>query len=200
MLWVKRLCDHVTQDLLGHPDLEFAWADVTPADPAAQAKVIDAYVRSGVYAINEARALLGLDPVPGGDTPMIYGTQGAQPLDAPAAAKLAGTAMLRKYNPDVEQEPRLPRGEIGGGEWTNGEEGGPASSSGGEAGSGLPLQIAEDQTCQDFIAANCRASILRIFPGQFLHVPLDDVFRAADEGDAEARRAKKLLTQERFRK
>ena len=65
MLWVKRLADHVIQELLGEADLEFAWGDARPADPAAQAKVIDTYVRSGVYAVNEARALLGLDPVPG---------------------------------------------------------------------------------------------------------------------------------------
>jgi hypothetical protein len=34
MLWVKRLCGHVTQDLLGQSDLEFAWGDLAPADPA----------------------------------------------------------------------------------------------------------------------------------------------------------------------
>lgn len=65
MLWVKRLADRVTRDVLGHLDLEFAWGDVRPADPA---KVIDTYVRSGVYAVNEARALLRLDPVAGGAT------------------------------------------------------------------------------------------------------------------------------------
>jgi hypothetical protein len=82
MLWVKRLCDHVIQDLMGHPDLEFAWGDLRPADPAEQAKIIDIYVRDGIYAINEARGLLGLDPVFGGDQPMIYGAQGAVPLGA----------------------------------------------------------------------------------------------------------------------
>ncbi len=47
-------------------DLEFAWGDLRPADPAEQAKVIDIYVRDGIYAVNEARGLPGLDPVPGG--------------------------------------------------------------------------------------------------------------------------------------
>jgi hypothetical protein len=116
MLWVKRLCDHVIQDLLGHPDLEFAWGDIRPTDPAEQAKVIDIYVRDGIYAVNEARELLGLDPVPGGDQPMIYGTQGAQPLGK-SAAKPAGAASLRKYNPD---EPRVPAGSPDGGQWTDG--------------------------------------------------------------------------------
>jgi guanyl-specific ribonuclease Sa len=122
MLWVKRLADHVTQDLLGQPDLEFAWGDLTPADPAEQAKIIDTYVRDGVYAVNEARGLLGLDPVPGGDQPMIYGTQGAVPLGA-GAAKAAGGMWLHKYNPD---EPRVPAGSPQGGQWTSagGDEGG----------------------------------------------------------------------------
>src|SRR5579863_3336617 len=52
MLWVKRLCDHVIQDLMGEADLEFAWGDQTPADPAEQAKIIDIYVRDGIYAVN----------------------------------------------------------------------------------------------------------------------------------------------------
>jgi len=80
MLWVKRLVDHVIQDVMGEADLEFAWGELRPADPAEQAKILDIYVRDGIYAVNEARNLLGLDPVPGGDVPMVYGTQGAQPL------------------------------------------------------------------------------------------------------------------------
>ncbi len=77
MGWVKRLADQVIQDAMGHPDLEFAWADLRPADPAEQAKIIDTYVRNGVYAVNEARALLGLDPVAGGDVLTIHGAQSA---------------------------------------------------------------------------------------------------------------------------
>jgi HK97 family phage portal protein len=117
MLWVKRLVDHVIQDLMGHPDLEFAWGELRPSDPAEQAKILDIYVRDGIYAVNEARNLLGLDPVPGGDQPMVYGTQGAVPLGGP---KVAGAASLRKYNPNVEDEPRVPAGNADGGEWTTG--------------------------------------------------------------------------------
>jgi hypothetical protein len=198
MLWVKRLCDHVIQDLLGHPDLEFAWGDLKPADPAEQAKVIDIYVRDGIYAVNEARALLGLDPVPGGDTPMIYGAQGAVPLGD--TAKAAGASSLRKYNPDVEAEPRIPKDETGGGQWTSGGSGGSATSSDAEEGPSTPIQIAEDQTCQDFISANCIGSIMRKFPGQFLDVPLADVFAAAKQGDRDAQTARKLLTNKDYRK
>jgi hypothetical protein len=85
MGWVKRLADHVIQDRLDEPGLEFVWAEGRPSDPAQEAKIIDTYVRNGVYAVNEARDLLGLDPVPGGDRPMVYGTQGAVPLLRPAA-------------------------------------------------------------------------------------------------------------------
>ena len=86
MGWVKRLVDHVIQNVIGEPDLEFAWADRRAADPAEQAKVLSTYVRDGIYAINEARNLLGLDPVPGGDLPMVFGTQGAVPLAKMGAA------------------------------------------------------------------------------------------------------------------
>ena len=142
MLWVKRLADQVIQDLLGHPDLEFAWGDLTPSDPGEQAKVIDIYVRDGIYAVNEARGLLGLDPVPGGELPMVYGTQGAMPLGtsgaAPGTLKRASACehglncgcdggrgtnsrLLHKYNPD---EPPVPAGSPQGGEWTDGGDGG----------------------------------------------------------------------------
>jgi HK97 family phage portal protein len=118
MRWVKRLVDHVIQDVMGAADLEFAWGELRPSDPAEQAKIIDIYVRDGIYAVNEARGLLGLAPVPGGDQPMVYGTAGAMPLavlPAGGAAKMTG-ASLRKYNPD---EPRVPEGNPTGGQWTS---------------------------------------------------------------------------------
>jgi hypothetical protein len=133
MGWVKRLVDHVIQDRMGHADLEFAWVDLRPADPAEQAKLLDLYVRDGIYTVNEARDILGLDPVRGGDQAMVYGTTGAVPLAAvpqpPAAARpgkaahpgvstrLARTNTLLKddFDPD---EPRVAAGNPDGGEWT----------------------------------------------------------------------------------
>jgi HK97 family phage portal protein len=72
MAWVKRLCDGVIQDLMGYADLEFAWAEKRDLDPAEQAKILDLYVKNGTYTLNEARDVLGMDPVEGGDEPMIY--------------------------------------------------------------------------------------------------------------------------------
>jgi len=122
---------------MGHADLEFAWGELRPGDPAEQAKILDIYVRDGIYAVNEARNLLGLDPVPGGDQPMVYGTAGAVPLSAsgamserlqrrasgeatlscgcPGAAAHVVPGSVRKYNPD---EPRVPAGNPHGGWWT----------------------------------------------------------------------------------
>lgn len=45
--------------------------------------------------------------------------------DATRMAKTDG--LLRKYNPDVADEPRVPAGETGGGEWTDGKGGGTAT-------------------------------------------------------------------------
>ena len=76
MGWVKRLVDHVIQDRMGHADLEFAWLDLRPADPSEQATMLDLYVRNGIYTVNEARGILGFDPVAGGDTPTTLGAAG----------------------------------------------------------------------------------------------------------------------------
>ena len=70
MGWVKRLADDVIQQRLGHADLEFAWVEEQAADPAEQATVLQTYVAAGIYTVNEARAILGLDPVPGGKAPV----------------------------------------------------------------------------------------------------------------------------------
>jgi len=74
--WVKRLIDGVIQDRMGHRDLEFAWSDVRPTDPTDQATILSNYVRDGIYTLNEARDILGLSPVAGGEEPMFLTPQG----------------------------------------------------------------------------------------------------------------------------
>jgi HK97 family phage portal protein len=70
MGWVKRLVDHVVQRRMGHDDLEFSWQEIREQDPKDQAVVLSTYVKEGIYAPNEAREVLGMDPVEGGDEPM----------------------------------------------------------------------------------------------------------------------------------
>jgi len=65
MGWVKRLADHVIQDRMGHADLEFGWVDLRPADPAEQATMFDIYLRNGVYTVNEALDILGMEAIAG---------------------------------------------------------------------------------------------------------------------------------------
>lgn len=74
--WVKRLVDEVIQNRMGHSDLEFVWSDIRPTDPKDQATILSSYVQDGIYALNEARNVLGLDPVEGGDQPMFLTAQG----------------------------------------------------------------------------------------------------------------------------
>ena len=87
MGWVKRLVDEVIQSRMGHSDLEFAWGEVRPTDPKDQATVLGAYVKEGIYTVNEAREILGLGPVDGGDAPLFSTAQG--PVSLPAAAAKA---------------------------------------------------------------------------------------------------------------
>jgi HK97 family phage portal protein len=74
--WVKRFIDGVIQDRMGHRDLEFVWSDVRPTDPTNQATILGNYVRDGIYTLNEARDILGLSPVEGGEEPMFLTPQG----------------------------------------------------------------------------------------------------------------------------
>jgi HK97 family phage portal protein len=85
--WVKRLVDSVIQDRMGHADLEFVWSNLRPTDPKDQAAILDIYVKDGIYTLNEARDVVGLPPVPGGDEPMVLTSQGPVRLDVAAAAK-----------------------------------------------------------------------------------------------------------------
>ena len=67
MGWAKRLADLMIQNRLGHPDLEFSWGDKRPVDPLDQQKMLTGYVKEGLYTRNEARDVLGMDPIPGGE-------------------------------------------------------------------------------------------------------------------------------------
>ncbi len=88
--WVKQLCDRVIAREFAAPDLEFVWGDDTPSDPAKVAAVAVDYVRAGIKSVNEVRAELGLDPVPGGDRPLGAAPDGRRPSRAtPAAPKPA---------------------------------------------------------------------------------------------------------------
>ena len=85
--WVKRLVDEVIQTRMGHADLEFVWSDIRPTDPKDQATILSSYVQNGIYALNEARNVLGLDPVAGGDQPMFLTAQGPVLLHDAVSAK-----------------------------------------------------------------------------------------------------------------
>jgi hypothetical protein len=83
--WIKQLVDYVIVTEFGAPDLEFQWRDDSAPDPAVAANVAHTYVANGIKSINEVRAEIGLDPVPGGDQPMIVTATGATPLGGAAA-------------------------------------------------------------------------------------------------------------------
>jgi len=87
--WDKRLVDDVIQNRMGHTDLEFAWSDVRPTDPKDQATILGSYVKEGIYALNEAREILGLGPVEGGSEPMFLTAQGPVLLRETVASRAA---------------------------------------------------------------------------------------------------------------
>jgi hypothetical protein len=63
-----------------------------------------------------------------------------------------------------------------------------------------PIRFAQEVKCSEFITQNCNGSILREFPSQYLDVTVDQLLRDAQAGNAAARKAKKLLFDNRFSK
>ena len=71
-------------------DLEFAWVDPRPVQPIEQARVLDTYVRRGIYTVNEARDILGFGPIAGGERARVHGNAGPVPLAEPKPVGTAG--------------------------------------------------------------------------------------------------------------
>ncbi len=113
--WVKDLVDEVIAAEFAAPDLEFAWSDDQESDPEKAAQIAAEYVKAGIKSVNEVRAELGLAPVPGGDLPMLMTAQGPVPLDRQPGADPQAAKRFTKYSPD---QPRVPGGQPGGGQWT----------------------------------------------------------------------------------
>ncbi len=108
LAWVKALADDLLAAEFGAPGLEFAWSPSAPIDPAAQEQVLSAYTGRGILTINEARAMLGRDPLPdpAADRAMALTGAGYVPL-----GQAAGVAKLGKDAPwDEQQHPRWPAG------------------------------------------------------------------------------------------
>lgn len=77
MQWVEDLVNTLIWRYFGYPDLCFAWQTETDTAPDVRAAINDKALRNGTRTINEVRADDGLEPVDGGDEPMIYTASGA---------------------------------------------------------------------------------------------------------------------------
>ncbi len=112
--WVKQLVDYVLITEFDAPDLEFCWRDERAIDAQKAASVAQIYVTNGIKTVNEARRDIGLDPVAGGDVPLVFTGSGPVPLakiGADAAASVQRTAQTEtraKYSPD---QPDVPESE-----------------------------------------------------------------------------------------
>ena len=63
--WVKNALDHVIQECMNEPGLEFVWVGDDAIDPLEQAQTLQILVGAGIKTREEARADLGLAPTPG---------------------------------------------------------------------------------------------------------------------------------------
>ena len=63
LAWVKALVDEVLARDFDAADLEFAWTPTETIDPQAQEAMLSSYTSRGILTLNEARAMLGRDPL-----------------------------------------------------------------------------------------------------------------------------------------
>lgn len=99
--WVKQLIDYVLITEFDAPDLEFQWRDDREIDPQRLAGIAQVYVTNGIKSVNEVRREIGLEPVAGGEAPLVFTGSGPVPLAQAAAGQGAGAAApLGKYSLD----------------------------------------------------------------------------------------------------
>ena len=85
--WVKNALDHIIQECMNEPSLEFVWVGDDAVDPLQQAQTLQILVGAGIKTREEARADLGLGP-----------SGGRKPVADDNAAKA-----LRKFNPHHDE-------------------------------------------------------------------------------------------------
>lgn len=111
MEWFEGVMAHIIREWFGYPDIVFAFADDQGSDPASQAAIDKIYLSTGVYAINDVRARLGLDPVAGGDEPGFITAQGFVPLSEAIATAQANTKAAQNPQPAMVIGGAAPKSE-----------------------------------------------------------------------------------------
>jgi hypothetical protein len=100
--WKDNVMDVIIQEKFGYDDVEFLFLPRPERDAEKQAKVLDMYVKRGIFSRNQALEQLGEQPIPGGDAhtielgnaivPVEDAANGlALPLGTPGASSNAGT-------------------------------------------------------------------------------------------------------------
>jgi hypothetical protein len=115
MQYVTRLMNRVLLKWFGRSDLEFSFVEDREFDPKIASEIDDTRLRNGSKTINEVRDRNGEKPLEGGDTSLIYTTQGAVLLESilnppePVAPIVAAPALPA---PDDKADPAdAPNGE-----------------------------------------------------------------------------------------
>ena len=104
------------------------WLDEDEGDPKGVEAVLEGRVKIGAVTLNEMRDSLGLDPYANAaaDRPMVLTATGYVPIEANAGGQRGSETvqsesgpqkylLAKVYNPE---EPRVPKRNVGGGQWT----------------------------------------------------------------------------------
>ena len=78
--WLASVVNRCLRGPMGYPDLEMIWDEDRQPNPKEQADTAKVYASVGAMTINEMRSNIGLEPVEGGDVPLIITASNAIPL------------------------------------------------------------------------------------------------------------------------
>jgi hypothetical protein len=116
--WIKRLCDHVIQNLLGADNLEFVWRHEAVIDPTVQRENLVAYVNAGMMTRRRAAQIMGetLPDDPMADVLAVTTGQGVVGLGGNSGPSGVGKRFLGASDEDalfLKYSPEQPRDEFG---------------------------------------------------------------------------------------
>ncbi len=119
LAWVKALIDDIIAEEFASPDLEFSFATDSSIDPQTQETILSSYATKGILTINEARTVLGRDPLTdaAANRPMVLTASGYVPLGQEAPQKRVkarigfdASDLDKDGDWDEDKHPRWPAG------------------------------------------------------------------------------------------
>ncbi|WP_428491698.1 phage portal protein [Rhodopila sp.] len=204
--FIKGLIDRIIFQDFGFDDIEFQWKNDAEQDPQVAANIRKIDVSTGIISINEARADIGRDPIPGAaDQLAIITAVGFMPLPSPESiqaqddAKVAGSQAATDTAKNPPEPVNNPPPANDDKPVPDKEEGKPAKALGKKRSYTNPLDRAVAKTARAAIHKRVSTNLHHAAQHTAAQLRGMAIMRKADETDDERKaRADKIADQLNF--